>query len=133
MLVGLGGGWLLAADGDSATTDADVVASTQLASLDDQAAARGTAEVRRHDGQVVLHVEGEELGGPDGIREVWLINVDGTRMVSLGLLASGEAGDFAFPKRLLDEGYRIVDISSEPVDGDPAHSGQSLARGTIEG
>ena len=132
LIVGLGGGWLLAGDPDSDPADTTVVASTRLASLDEQAADRGTAEVRRHDGRVVLHVEAEQLGGPEGIREVWLINVDGTRMVSLGLLASGEAGDFPFPKRLLDEGYRIVDISSEPTDGNPLHSGQSLARGTIE-
>ena len=82
---------------------------------------------------MVLHVAAKDLGGPQGIREVWLINLDGTRMVSLGLPARGEEGDFEFPARLLDEGYQIVDISYEPGDGDPAHSGQSLARGTLEG
>lgn len=89
--------------------------------------------MRRHDDRVALHVEASDLDGPTGTREVWLINTDGSRMVSLGLLPAGESGDFDFPERLLEQGYRIVDISYEPDDGDPVHSGQSLARGTIEG
>ena len=59
------------------------------------------------------------------------INLDGERMVSLGFLASGETGEFEVPARLMDEGYRIVDISDEPDDGDPTHSGVSLARGEL--
>ena len=62
---------------------------------------------------------------------MWLINVDGTRMVALGVLAAGDAGEFPVPRGLLDEGYRIVDISVEPEDGDPTHSGVSLARGEL--
>jgi Anti-sigma-K factor rskA len=52
-------------------------------------------------------------------------------MVAVGLLASGEEGEFEVPVRLLEEGYRIVDISVEPDDGDPTHSGVSLARGEL--
>ncbi|WP_114423706.1 anti-sigma factor [Nocardioides houyundeii] len=134
LTVGLGGGMILANGSDDETPPAaSVVGTAELASLDDRAAARGQAQVRRHDDRVVLHVEAQKLGDPDGIREVWLINLDGSRMVSLGLLARGEAGDFEFPEELLDEGYRIVDISAEPDDGDPVHSGESLARGTLEG
>ncbi|WP_162799130.1 anti-sigma factor [Nocardioides sp. 616] len=134
LTVGLGGGMILANGSDDETPPAaSVVGTAELASLDERAAARGQAQVRRHDDRVVLHVDAQELGDPDGIREVWLINLDGSRMVSLGLLARGEAGDFEFPEKLLDEGYRIVDISAEPDDGDPVHSGESLARGTLEG
>lgn len=121
------------ADDEAPAPQPQVLASTTLASLDDEALERGVAEVRRHEERVVLHVEASELGGPQGTREVWLINVDGSRMVSLGLLPAGEVGEFDFPERLLDEGYRVVDISYEPDDGDPTHSGESLARGTIEG
>lgn len=113
--------------------DPTVLGTTVLASLDDEAADRGSAQVRQHEDRAVLHVEAADLDGPDGTREVWLINLDGSRMVSLGLLARGESGEFEFPQRLLDQGYRIVDISYEPDDGDPLHSGQSLARGTLEG
>jgi tRNA threonylcarbamoyladenosine modification (KEOPS) complex Pcc1 subunit len=131
LAVGIGGGMVIAGDSDEAPS-ASVVGTAALASLDERADDRGQAQVRRHDDRVVLHVEASKLGGPSGIREVWLINLDGKRMVSLGLLARGEAGDFEFPENLLEEGYKIVDISSEPDDGDPVHSGDSLARGTIE-
>ena len=72
---------------------------------------------------------GEE--GEPGVHEVWLINVDGKRMISIGLLASGDEGEFAVPMDLIGEGYRIVDISVEPDDGDPTHSGVSIARGEL--
>lgn len=129
--IGLGAAWT--PEQETNVPAAQVLGSTTLASLADDPQERGTAEVRQHDDQVSLHVAASDLGGPDGTREVWLINLDGTRMVSLGMMPSGEAGDFAFPKRLLEQGYRIVDVSFEPDDGDPTHSGTSLARGTIEG
>ncbi|QCX26383.1 anti-sigma factor [Nocardioides jishulii] len=133
--VGLGA-WIVAPDQqDEPAPQAQVVGEAPLASLDGAPEDRGAAVVRRVGDHLVLHVEASDLGGPagesDGTREVWLINVDGKRMVSLGLLPAGEAGDFDFPERLLDRGYRIVDISYEPDDGDPVHSGQSLARGEI--
>ncbi|WP_181310028.1 anti-sigma factor [Nocardioides campestrisoli] len=136
LLVGVGGGMLIAGGDDpaeEAVPEPTVVSSTDLVSLDADAQERGRAQVRRQDDQVALHVDAQSLDGPDGIREVWLLNVDGSRMISLGLLSRGEQGDFEFPVDLLDEGYRIVDISYEPRDGDPTHSGRSLARGTLEG
>ena len=131
LAVGVGLGVVLAGDDEESAPVAQVLGSTRLTSLDDDAQDRGAAEVRRHDDRVVLRVDAADLGGPDGLHEVWLINVDGTRMVSLGLLSQGATGEFDFPERLLDEGYRIVDISYEPDDGDPLHSGSSLARGEL--
>ncbi len=80
---------------------------------------------------VSVSVRARELGGEPGFHEVWLINVDGKRMVALGILARGDDGTFEVPRRLIDEGYRILDISVEPDDGDPTHSGVSLARGQL--
>jgi hypothetical protein len=34
-------------------------------------------------------------------------------------------------QQLIDEGYVIVDISREPFDDQPAHSGQTLVRGEL--
>ncbi len=132
LVAGVGLGALAFDDPQDAPPAPTVLSSAALATLDASAQGRGTAEVRREDDRVVLHVAATDLDGPEGIREVWLINTDGTRMVSLGLLSSGESGDFEFPERLLDQGYLIVDISSEPDDGNPTHSGTSLARGTLE-
>jgi len=105
-----------------------VVAATPLTALDSDAA-RGEASAVETDDTFTIRVSASELG--DGLHEVWLINVDGKRMVSIGLLASGDEGEFAVPMDLIDEGYRIVDISVEPDDGDPTHSGVSIARGEL--
>ncbi|WP_110239844.1 anti-sigma factor [Nocardioides gilvus] len=133
LAAGVGIGTQVVGDPEESGPSVQVLGSTELASLDDSPQARGSAQVQRRDDRVVLRVEPSDLDGPEGTREVWLINTDGSRMVSLGLLAAGDAGEFDFPERLLEQGYRIVDISYEPDDGDPTHSGQSLARGTIDG
>ena len=68
----------------------------------------------------------------NGYIEVWLINRDGKRMVSVGVLGwPGAPGSFSISRKLLDEGYVVVDISQEQFDGHPEHSGQSLVRGTL--
>lgn len=107
-----------------------VVASTALTALDSDAS-RGEASALRSDDSVTLRVRASDLGDEDGFHEVWLINVDGKRMVGVGILADGDEGEFLVPRHLIDEGYRIVDISVEPDDGDPTHSGVSLARGEL--
>ncbi|WP_238694400.1 AMP-binding protein [Nocardioides daphniae] len=113
--VGLGA-WVVQPDEkDDATPQAQVLGEAPLASLDAAAEDRGAAVVRRADDHLVLHVEASDLGGPDGTREVWLINVDGKRMVSLGLLPVGEAGDFDFPERLLDQATGSSTSPSSPT------------------
>ena len=68
-----------------------------------------------------------------GFYEVWLINQDGKRMVSLGVLDPATGGTFQVPSNLTGQGYRIVDISLEPDDGNPEHSHDSVVRGTLPG
>jgi hypothetical protein len=64
------------------------------------------------------------------VREVWLIRSDASGLVSLGLL-DGPSGRFVVPDGIdLDE-FTLVDVSAEPVDGDPAHSGDSIVRGEL--
>ena len=56
---------------------------------------------------------------------------DGQALISLGVL-DDSSGTFRVPDSVdLDE-YRLVDISFEPVDGDPAHSGDSIVRGELD-
>ena len=59
--------------------------------------------------------------------EVWLFGGEG-KMVSLGTLRDG-SGSFTVPPGINPQEYRVVDISDEPPDGNPAHSGVSLVRG----
>ncbi|TGN61659.1 anti-sigma factor [Nocardioides eburneiflavus] len=107
-----------------------VVAAATLTALDSDAG-RGEASAVQSEDTFSIRVSASELGDEPGLHEVWLINVDGVRMISIGILASGDEGEFAVPMELIDEGYRIVDISVEPDDGDPTHSGVSLARGEL--
>jgi anti-sigma-K factor RskA len=95
---------------------------------------RGNAEVTRASGgirelRVNLTVEESPTSDP-GFREVWLIDRQVSKMVSLGILA-GDSGIFAVPQGLDLADYPVVDVSFEPLDGQPAHSGESIARGIL--
>lgn len=68
----------------------------------------------------------------DGFRAVWLLDADATRLVSLGAL-DGDEGRFTIPAGLDLAEYPVVDVSAEPFDGDPAHSGDSIVRGVLAG
>ena len=66
-----------------------------------------------------------------GYQEVWLIAPDLSRLVSLGDHEFGSSGRFEVPAGLELPTYPIVDVSDEPVDGNPAHSSVSIVRGTL--
>lgn len=110
-----------------------VMAQTPIRSLDAAATDRGHAVVIEHDGRMSLDVEAHDLPAGSGYLEVWLINTDGRRMVSVGILPDGaDTVDLPVSRTLIDEGYVTVDISREPFDAKPQHSGDSLARGTLK-
>ena len=116
---------------DDQGTPVVTVASTSLDTLDTQQA-KGTADVVRHDGRLDLTVSTQPIDPDGGYLEVWLINKDLKRMVSVGVLEPSESGQsFAIPQELLDQGYVIVDISREGFDEAPQHSGDSVVRGTL--
>ncbi|TDE92744.1 anti-sigma factor [Occultella glacieicola] len=89
----------------------------------------GTAAVHDVDGRQVLRVELPDPGGA-GFLEVWLLDADAQRLVSLGIL-TGTEGTFDLPVGLDLSEFPVVDVSEEPFDGDPAHSGDSIVRGTL--
>lgn len=67
----------------------------------------------------------------DGFRAVWLLDEDASRLVNLGAL-DGDEGRFAIPPGLDLREFPVVDVSAEPYDGDPAHSGDSIVRGALD-
>ena len=93
--------------------------------------ATGEALLEQDDDGVRSIVVDLDAPVPSGdVREVWLIRSDASGLVSLGLL-DGSSGRFAVPEGIdLDE-FTLVDVSAEPVDGDPAHSGDSIVRGQL--
>lgn len=70
-----------------------------------------------------------DLPPNDGFYEVWLIDDEIVGMVSLGPVRPD--GTYSVPSDVDIERYPIVDISVEPPDGDPTHSGTSILRGTL--
>lgn len=89
------------------------------------------AEVVERDGQRVLIVDVDSLPQVDGYLDVWLLDGDAQQMVSLGVM-DAESTQLALPPGLDLTTYPIVDVSIEPYDGDPTHSGNSIWRGSLE-
>ncbi len=95
----------------------------------DQQEQLGKAElVAAATGQEV-RVTAADLPPSNDSYEVWLFGDDG-RMVSLGTLSDG-SGSFTVPAGINTQEYRVVDVSDEPPDGNPLHSGISLIRGAF--
>lgn len=68
---------------------------------------------------------------PDGAYEVWLLDPDNDRLVTLGLLDDSGRAWVRLPAGVALEDYPLVDVSLEPDDGDPGHSGDSVLRGDV--
>lgn len=118
-------GTVLATSGND---DPSLVASTSLEPLG--AAGAGTAELVDDDGDLRLRVETADIDPGDGFLEVWVIDPEVSKLVSLGPLRPD--GVYDLPAGLEPEQFPIVDVSLEPIDGDPTHSGDSLLRGQLE-
>lgn len=107
-----------------------VLATTRLDTLD-TGAQEGTATLVETPAGVELRVATSPVSAGNGYLEVWLINTDGKRMVSVGVLSNGTSGTFPVARGLIDAGYLIVDISREGLDDQPQHSGDSVVRGKL--
>jgi len=110
----------------------EVLAAAELGALPDWEGATGEAVVEvSDDGERNVVVTMATDGDVNGYREVWLISEDLSALVSIGVL-EGDDGRFVIPKGIDLEDFPLVDVSDEPLDGDPDHSGNSIVRGTLE-
>lgn len=137
--VGLLSGRALWAGPTTQVVQPTAVAATGLETLDTSQLI-GEATVLREQGHLDLSLALNTASLPrrdSGFLEVWLINKDGRRMVSIGVLdampgqASTSPTVFPISQSLIDAGYVVVDVSREAFDDNPLHSGDSLARGTL--
>lgn len=121
-----GGAWWQASRSDEAV----VVARADLAAFPGWQGASGRAELEDVSGerQLVVHLDADS--DSDAYREVWLIAADASGLVGLGVLEGAE-GRFTVPDDVDLAEYSLVDVSEEPLDGDPAHSGDSIVRGPL--
>ena len=127
LAIGLRGGRLLWFE---PAPQATLLARTPLQTLDTQQPLGDADLVQRADA-VSLAVGLQPVDPGEGYLEVWLINRDLTRMVSVGILPDGSSGTFPVARGLIDAGYLIVDVSREGLDDKPQHSGDSVVRGQL--
>ena len=110
--------------------DGEAVATVELDLLPE---ASGSADVVvRDDGSRVLELDLDAPAlGDDSYYEVWVIDREVSGMYPLGAVEPGTQ-TVELPDGIdLDE-YPLVDVSVEPLDGDPTHSGVSVARGNLD-
>lgn len=130
LVVGVAGGAWWTGRSTSGPANESVVASAALAPLPGWTVS-GQAKVEKESDGTRLLVLALDKGVRDGgYREVWLIDRSVTRLVSLGIL-QGSTGTFTIPPGLDLADYPVVDVSEEAFDGNPAHSGDSIIRGTL--
>ncbi len=120
--------WSIGAPRDQGVT----LAAAQLAALPAWEGAAGEATIsERADGERVMRVALDGEIDDSVVREVWLLTEDIDGLISLGYL-TGPTGEFVIPSTVDLARYSVVDISAEPLDGDPTHSGDSIVRGALE-
>ena len=90
----------------------------------------GSARLLEDNGHEFLEVEvAHTPSAPDAYLELWLIDTAVRGMVSLGPFHGD--GRYPVPDGVDPARFPIVDVSLEPTDGVPAHSGVSVVRGVL--
>ena len=130
LVVGLGiGAGAVALSGRD--DDGVAVAAAQLDPLEGSDATGSASVVEREDGTRVLRVELAADAPAEGYYEAWLLTESVSGLIPLGVVRAGTE-EFELPPGVDIGEYPVVDVSVEPLDGDPAHSGESVARGLLE-
>jgi hypothetical protein len=111
--------------------DGQPVTAVALDPLADTDASGRAEVVRRDDGSRVVEVELDAPALEGSYYEIWLIDREVVGMVPLGVVRPGTQ-TFELPAGLDLGKYPLVDVSVEPIDGDPTHSGVSVARGELD-
>ena len=119
---------LVAVRGPSTSTPGEVTAP--LVALGETPAS-GQVALSTDPEQRSLVVDTSGLPPADGFYEVWLLDLEHDRMVALGVLDDSGRGRLTVPDGVRVDDYPEVDVSLEPDDGDPGHSGDSVLRGEL--
>lgn len=114
---------------------ASIVSSVALQPLPEggrETTSSGNAAVEVTASGQALDVSTAGLEQTDGYYEVWLIDPDTMQMFSIGSIAAGDQDSaLPIPAGVDLNQYSVVDISDEPLNGDPTHSKVSVLRGQL--
>ena len=124
VVLGAAGGALLTGGRDGASAGREVA----LAPVGDGPRA-AHADARLGSATMHLTVSGLPRVGGGGFYEVWMLR-DPAHLVALGSFRVGADGRARvdLPVTASARRFPVLDISREPADGDPAHSGRSVLR-----
>ena len=114
---------------ETADEPIEVAAGADLSAVATDFTGSGSAELAERE----LRVETMGLSPlDDAVYELWLLEVvDGkpADLVSVGLIEAD--GTYVIDESVDLDRFTVVDISIEPTDGDPTHSGNSVLRGEL--
>ena len=92
--------------------------------------AAGDVTMRADGGSTAMTVSTSGLRRPQhGYYEVWLLDPATNKMLPVGVLPPSGGSTYDLPASVIGR-YSAVDVSLEPDDGNPAHSTDSVLRGT---
>lgn len=122
----LAGGWLLSGGDRENVVAAASLTNEGLSPLGSESS--GKAEIIQRGTTYLLHLDVSRLPQESSSYiEVWLIDTQVKGMISLGPFRGN--GDYVIPTGVDPAKFPIVDVSLEPSDGVPTHSGVSIVRG----
>ncbi|MGW6492787.1 anti-sigma factor domain-containing protein [Streptomyces sp. NPDC055056] len=114
--------WATRSDSTATTANGKPLDSLRPASTG-YASLRGTQTHR----SLTINVKG--LPSTTGYFEVWLMNRSHTKLVSMGVLDPSGRATLPVPENIDLREYSVVDVSIQPYNGKPDHSGKSIVRG----
>lgn len=107
------------------------VTAVALDPLADHDASGRASVVLQDDGSRVLEVDFDAPALEDAYYEIWLIDRSVVGMYPLGVVRPGTQ-TVELPADLDLAEFPLVDVSVEQLDGNPTHSGVSVARGELD-
>lgn len=112
--------------------DPELIAAAELELLEGQQGRAVSAEVLSVDGTLVIDVEAPTSVEDGEFLELWLLEVDDEGVAALESLGPVDgSGRYEVPEGVDLDRFSVVDISVEPDDGNPDHSGVSVVRGEL--
>jgi Anti-sigma-K factor rskA len=111
--------------------DGKEVTAVALDPLDGNKASGRAEIVVKNDGSRVVEVQLDAPPLENEYYEIWVIDRQVVGMVPLGVVRPGTQ-TLELPAGLDLGEFPLVDVSVEPLDGNPAHSGDSVVRGELK-
>lgn len=96
-------------------------------------AAAGSARLGDTGGHRSLDITVRGLPSTSGYFEVWLMDRDHKKLISMGVLGPDGRATLPVPANVDLHQYALVDVSIQSYNGSPAHSGKSVVRGPLLG